>query len=255
MPRARKAVQAAAAHFGVEIRRANNSLDQHQQRAILLGRLGVTLVLDAGANIGQYAGTDLRRWTGYAGRIASFEPVAACYEACELASRDDPLWDVYHYGLSDVSSTATITVPQRATGLSSLQPATAAGLKLLAGCPVRTEEVDVRRLDDVIDSVVQGDDDVLALKIDVQGHEAAVLRGARSTIARVALVECELPLVTLYEDQATFEEMLRAFCDCGFVPVGVASNWVDRSTGFAMDADVFFVQHSLADDPAARVAS
>src|SRR3954466_12945604 len=65
----------------------------------LLGELGVTLVLDVGANVGEY-GVLLRR-LGYAGRIVSFEPVAANVEG--LRSRVDALWAVEHVALGRVT--------------------------------------------------------------------------------------------------------------------------------------------------------
>lgn len=240
-----KVAQAAAARFGIEVRRAGRTMTNHQQRSMLLDRLGVTLVLDAGANVGQYAGVHLRQWTAYTGRIASFEPVSASYIQCAQAAQTDPLWDTYPYGLSDASATVPILVPEGQSDLSSLHPPTKFGSRLLESHAIRTEQVEVRRLDDVIDQIARPDD-VLALKLDVQGHEAAVLRGSTRTLERVVLVECELPLVAVYQDQATFEEMMAAFSNDGFMPVGLSANCVDPTTGFAVDADVFFA-HDIRD--------
>jgi FkbM family methyltransferase len=232
--------QRAAALAGFELQRAGHEADRHAQRAILLERLGVSVVLDVGANIGQYAAEHLRRYSRYRGRVISFEPVAECYEQCAARAQDDSLWTAFHYGLSDVAGVVPIHVPRGQTDLSSLRTATAAGSRMMAGHSIDVEHVEVRRLDDVIDDLAGGAD-VLALKLDVQGHELAVLSGAQQTLKRVALLECELPLVPLYEGQDSFVEMLARVQAMDFVPVGIMPNYLDRASGYVMDADVLFV--------------
>lgn len=236
----KRAAKAAAAKLNVEISRA--SPNRHAQRATLLRHLGVDLVLDVGANVGQYAGIHVREWTGYEGRIASFEPVGACYAQCAAAATTDPNWTTFPYGLSDAERTASITVPAGQEDLSSLHGFTETGGKMIETTTTSAEQVPLRRLDDVIGDVAKPDDR-LALKIDVQGHEAAVLGGAARTLERVVLVECEMPLVRMYDGKETFAELLATLSAVGFAPVGMHSNYVDPATGYAMDADVFLVRH------------
>src|SRR5687768_14879571 len=58
----------------------------------ILEHHGITVVLDVGANVGQYA-TRLRQG-GWAGRIVSFEPLPTARIALEQAAATDPLWEV-----------------------------------------------------------------------------------------------------------------------------------------------------------------
>jgi FkbM family methyltransferase len=233
----RTAVKAAAEQFGLRTPPQN----RHTQRALLLDHLGVDLVLDVGANVGQYAGIHLRRWTRYEGRIASFEPVGSCFAQCAAAAAEDPSWEAFPYGLSNVEDTVPITVPAGQEDLSSLHGFTAAGAKMIETTTASVEHVNLRRLDDVIGEVSRSSDR-LALKLDVQGHEAAVLRGAERTLKRVVLVECEMPLVPMYDGQPTFATLLGLLAGSGFGPVGMASNYVDPQTGCAMDADVLLIR-------------
>ena len=53
----------------------------------------INLVLDIGANSGQYA-MSLRRF-GYKNKIISFEPLNKCYQQLLINSAKDQLWSVY----------------------------------------------------------------------------------------------------------------------------------------------------------------
>ncbi len=61
-----------------------------------------------------------------------------------------------------------------------------------------TETVRTLRLDAIAGELLAADLRVW-LKLDVQGHEARVLRGAAATLARVDAVELELPVSPQYE--------------------------------------------------------
>ena len=60
----------------------------------------VNLVLDVGANVGQFAQSLRNR--GYAGRIISFEPVKEAFSALENAARGDDLWTASNLALGRV---------------------------------------------------------------------------------------------------------------------------------------------------------
>jgi FkbM family methyltransferase len=237
----KRAVKNLTTRLGIEITRTGANTGKHQQRAMLLNHLAVDLVLDVGANVGQYASIHLRDWTGYTGRIASFEPVESCFAKFAGAALADTAWTAMPYGLSDVAGPRTINVPVGQEDLSSLHGYTTVGEKMTETTTTTAQEIDLRRLDDEIDALAKPADR-LALKVDVQGHEAAVLRGAAETLKRVVLVEIEMPLVAMYDGQETFADLLAILADAGFSPVGMSSNYVDPETGRAMDADVFLVR-------------
>jgi FkbM family methyltransferase len=67
---------------------------------------------------------------------------------------------------------------------------------------VRTEDVQTHRLDDVLPP---GPIDFL--KLDVQGAELMVLRGAERSVAISAVVHCEVEFAPIYEGQALYPEI------------------------------------------------
>ena len=63
------------------------------RRIKFLKNNAVTLVLDVGANIGQY-GSELRS-IGYEGQIISFEPTSDAYTKLAALSKKDKKWKQY----------------------------------------------------------------------------------------------------------------------------------------------------------------
>jgi FkbM family methyltransferase len=137
--------------------------------------------IDVGANVGTYVHS-LRR---YARRVIAYEPIPAMAE--ELRRKFRRNVDVNVVALSDVAGVVELRIPliedQEVLGCSTIAPEAAADYPVY-----RTIEVQTDRLDNVYRGQVG------CMKIDVEGHELAVLRGARETIRRCRprlLVEIE----------------------------------------------------------------
>ena len=75
-------------------------------REAFLEKLDISVVLDVGANEGQYA-TGLREM-GYQGRIVSFEPLSEQFNLLEGLCSADALWDCHNLALGDTEGEATI---------------------------------------------------------------------------------------------------------------------------------------------------
>lgn len=219
----RQTVKLGLNRIGLE--RKSGQHDRHVQRQMLLRGLSISTVLDAGANEGVY-GTRLRGWGGhYAGQIVSFEPVHEAFERLRAISSSDAKWNVCPWALSDRTGQNVIHVPLGHSDLSSLEEMTSAGRHLAQDAPIIDQQIEVKRLDDVIDQVVEPGGRV-ALKLDVQGHERQLLDGAARTLDRIVMIECEMPLVAMYAGIESFSELLMHITARGFRPVGMWSNYV-----------------------------
>jgi FkbM family methyltransferase len=129
--------------------------------------------LDVGAAVGEFTIAMLERSRS----VIAFEPrptqaheLAAMFEAVGAAVRVEPV------ALSDKPGAAEMRELELEPGRSTIDSANA--LTDLEGSPVRIVDVRVTRLDDL------GLDNVGFIKIDVEGHEFAVLRGAADTLRR-----------------------------------------------------------------------
>jgi hypothetical protein len=102
---------------------------------------------------------------------------------------------------------------------------------------VGAEEVEVARLDD-LDVVRPGER--AYLKLDVQGAELAVLRGAARTLEAVRVVEAELSAVELYEGQALLSEVVEHLRAGGFDLIGLEPSFRERATGDLLQVNGWF---------------
>jgi len=233
-------IKNSARKFGVEISRIPppGSFDRHLRD--LLEQLEINVVLDVGAYKGDYA-RELRR-VGYRGRIISFEPVPTSFANISSAMQHDPLWSGQPFGLSDENRQATMHTHERADFNSLLQIRRQTELAYgVDRSGWREAQIELRRLDSVLPDLLSGiQSPRVFLKIDTQGHDVDVLRGASGVIDQILGLQMELPAVELYEGMASMAGGI-GFCNsCGFVPVGFYPvNVVDR-VQISPEFDVLF---------------
>ena len=93
-------------------------------------------------------------------------------------------------------------------------------------------------LDSLFPDLVTDGDRVL-LKLDVQGYERSVLEGAGVSLPRIQAAQLELSLVSLYDGEALFHEMLEIMRGHGFTLMSVEPTMVDQ-TGQMLQIDGYF---------------
>jgi FkbM family methyltransferase len=161
-----------------------------------LRRMGISRLLDIGANFGQFG--EKMRELGYDGLIYSVEPQAAAHRKLVAAASADPRWipllpqgagakpDFLELNLSENSwSSSVLEVHQNHL---SAEPRTRT---------VATERIYVNKSSELLSATFM--QQVEAVKIDVQGYEAHVLEGYKSYIANTRLLMLEMSLVECYK--------------------------------------------------------
>lgn len=206
------------------------------RRARLLAEGGFGLVLDVGANAGQF-GRELRQ-NGYRKTIVSFEPLSAAYARLEEAASGDPDWQCKQLALGETSGPRPLNVATNEGASSSFLPmADELGSSAPSVTYEGVETVEVTTLDELAPDLFTGDEPVW-LKLDVQGYELRVLEGATRTLPRLDAVELELSLVELYKGQPLFDEVLRVLQDAGFRTADVSPEFVHPATGRMLQANL-----------------
>lgn len=223
------------ANFDISVDRLSKSTPA--RRARFIADAEVTVLVDVGAHVGEYAG-EVRR-SGFAGRIESFEPLYAPYRALRARADGDESWHCHRLALGDSQGTITMHVAANEVSSSAL----AMLPRHLEGDPrsgyLRTEEAPATTLDDLD---LAGPSDVLYVKIDVQGYERRVLAGALRTLGQASLVELELSLVHLYEDTPLAAEMIDHMAGLGFEPIWLERGFCDERTGRMLQVDAIFAR-------------
>jgi FkbM family methyltransferase len=183
----------------------------------LIDRLGINVILDVGANEGLF-GKRLRM-CGYNGWIVSFEPVRRTYDALVRAAAGDPKWRTFCCALGSAPGTFEINVMEGSEFCSFLTPLGEQGPRHehSQNNVTHRESVPVKRLDDVLDECLQGiEEPSIFLKIDTQGFDLEVARGATATLDRIKLVQAEVSFNPIYAGMPAYSEFIDAFRKLGF---------------------------------------
>jgi len=224
--------------LGYDIHRYHPAVFPDAQLAALLARRRIELILDVGANAGQF-GSRLRE-IGYRGRIVSFEPLAAARAQLLATTKGDPAWAVAERAaIGERDGEIDIHVSANSVSSSALAMLDAHVQSAPESQYVGTERVPLRRLDGIAAAYLRGDP-VTLLKIDTQGYEDRVLDGAAGILSRIAGVQLELSLVPLYQDQKLLPEMMEVLRDLGFSPWAIWPGHVDPSSARTLQVDASF---------------
>lgn len=184
--------------------------------------------------------TRLRR-AGYAGKIVSFEPGTTAF--CHLAahSQPDTAWHCHQLALGDHDGLATLNIAADTEGSSLLRVEAREVRNSPGSAYVGAERVRVARLQTVWPELSL-DGGPFYLKLDTQGTELAILRGADEVLRHVELIEVELSLVPLYRGGPVFDEVASYLRERGFRLISLEGVDEERDTGHMLQVDAIFLR-------------
>jgi len=211
------------------------------RRNKLLNYYGIELVIDIGANAGQYAGSLWKN--GYKERIISFEPLSSVYKVLLNRASGNHLWDTYNMALGDIDGEVEINVSENTLSSSVLDMLPEHVQSAPESRYVGKEIVKIRRLDTVFGEIVKDESNVF-LKIDVQGFEKKVLEGASEVLRKIIGIQMELSLVPLYQAETTLIPMLELMRDMNYELVGIEPGFTHPESGRLLQADCIFIRDS-----------
>jgi FkbM family methyltransferase len=228
-----------AQRFGILLRKYNAATSEELRRIKLLQHYKVDLVFDIGANKGQYATGIID--AGYNGKIVSFEPLSSVYSIIENESKKYKNWELatrcaigakkeeieINISANSVSSTLLTMLDSHIEG--------APESKIIG-----KEKVQVYPLDEIALNYIATAKNIF-LKIDVQGFEQEVLKGASNLLKQAKGIEMEISLIPLYENQQwLLPQVLEFMNQNGFTAVSIVPAFTDEKTGKVLQCNGIF---------------
>lgn len=176
-------------------------------------------LLDAGANQGQFALAASHFYPGC--YIHSFEPLPEVYPLLQQNTRKIEKIRTYNYALGSAAGTL-IFYSNAYSHASSALPMSDLQQHLIPGtAKVEQITVDVKRLDDISTELALVPP--VLLKMDVQGFEKEILKGATNCLHQIDYLLFEASFVPMYKGEPLFDEMHSFVKELGFefiAPVG-----------------------------------
>jgi FkbM family methyltransferase len=187
----------------------------------LINHYNIDLVLDVGANNGGF-GKALRT-EGYKGDIHSFEPVSKTYAELTQITEQDPKWHIHKFALGETCSEQSINVTE-SSDLASFLDASEFGKDAYKQnlTVAHQETVTVNTVDEFLAKDIE---DIKAkrifLKMDTQGYDTYVIRGASASMNLIYCVLSEISFIPLYEGMPHYLESLNTYEDLGLAVTGL----------------------------------
>lgn len=203
--------------------------------------LNISSVLDIGAHEGKTAIQFLDIFPK--ANIYSFEPIPECYEKLAIKTKGNSRIQTFNFAVGDSNGKVTFHQSTYSPSSSILPmakahedafPFTEGGKKV---------EVELITLDSFY--LKNKLESPLALKIDVQGFEWQVLKGASLVLEKAKLLLIETSFVELYKDQKFFDEIYTYLINLGFSYAGSFDQLFDPNNGLPIQQDAIFLNTKL----------
>jgi FkbM family methyltransferase len=195
----------------------------------------ITGVIDVGANVGQF-GLDIRRH-GFEGLIVSYEPVQQSFGLLSQTINQHQPWKAFQLGLGATESELTINISGNAGLSSSILEMGSLHLENFPdSATVAKQDISITTIDKQLEVLGLRPQEIM-LKLDVQGFEAEVLKGASQSLSKIPLCFLEVSITPLYEGEISFLPILIELSKFGHEVIDVFRG-VKASDGKLLQLDI-----------------
>jgi len=236
----RKVFHRVLAKLNLEIKSLNPATNNSLQISRFINQNDFDLVLDIGANEGQFVQALFD--SGYAGKAVSFEPLPQQHEILSHIVAGNVNWTAApRMAIGSVASNSTINISGMHAS-SSLRPMSAIHTDAFSGSSTIAEvSTQIVPLDEVASEYLLPESK-LFIKIDTQGYEKEVLLGAMKTLSLTSAVLVEVSTVELYEGQALMDAILSFMASLKFKPFIFQQCTVHPHTLQTLQLDILFIR-------------
>jgi FkbM family methyltransferase len=197
---------------------------------------GKNTLIDVGAHTGEFLKTYIICFPQ--STVYAFEPVKKFRDELVGSYSECKSIKVFPYALGAIAGSSEINVSKIGPATSLLEISSTHEKLWPGSATVQREAVEIRKLDDFIDDEFSG----AVLKIDVQGFELFVLRGAVRALKTIRLVQLEVNFENLFEKEASVSDIFQEMNANGFRLISICAPLYTSASPFPVSADFWFAR-------------
>jgi FkbM family methyltransferase len=224
--------------IGFNLERFNPRNNTALRRNILFNRLNITLLIDVGANAGYY-GKEIRK-AGYKNKIISFEPIKNAFDVLLINTKKFKQWEAYNLALGVEDTQTEINISENSCSSSILNILDTHTNAEKSASYIGKQNITIKTLDSFIDTLSFKTHKEIYLKIDTQGFELEVLKGATKALTYINTIQLEMSLEPLYAQQALYNEVFTFLWQHGYTLIDIEPGFTDKHTGKLLQIDGIF---------------
>jgi FkbM family methyltransferase len=200
----------------------------------------INSIIDVGASEGGFASKARELFRG--AKIYSFEPIPSSYKTLTKKFKSDKNFKAFNIALGNTVGQLEFHLNEHIGASSFLKTS---NLHVDAH-PYTKNYSKIKVASDKMDNLVEASEltQNVILKLDVQGYEIEVLKGAEGLLKHVKFIYSEVCFNKLYEEQPLFDEIINFLRERGYRIAGVENISQSLKNGMFLNADVFFARNS-----------
>jgi len=205
--------------FGYKLQKKKKIYNLEDHLFNIFNHLDINFVIDVGANNGQF-GSLLRR-NGFKGEILSFEPCKDSFENLKKASSNDDSWTAINSALGNKREHKEINI-FGASDLNSFLEVSDIGSDRFKHNfeKVNSELVEISTLNEFLKKINLTEKRVF-LKMDTQGYDLNVFRGANKFYSSILGLMAEIPVQKIYNSNENYHETIEEYESNDFRITGI----------------------------------
>ncbi len=197
----------------------------------------VTCVIDVGANVGQFA--KRIRKCGYNQKIVSIEPIKEVYDRLRMEAELDQKWEAFNAAFGSINERKVMNVSENLVSSSFLDLEERTIEAEPSVIYKRAEEVEVISLDNFFKEYLAVEEKPF-LKLDVQGYESEILKGARQSLKCMVGVVLECSITHLYKGEWRLSDAIDYFYANNYYLVDIEREFANPKTGELLQVNALF---------------
>ncbi len=239
----KKIINKITSVFGYKFKKTKWLYEKNINLIKSINKNNISSIIDVGANNGQFAEEVFKN--GFNGNILSFEPLKL--EHSYLLDKQIKMkrnnWEIaQRCGVGSSKKKLKINISGMRQSSSILDISEIHTNLYPDSVNVNKEEIDILPLDNFYNKIINMKKNIL-LKIDTQGYELEILKGAKKSLEYIDAIYAEVSLVELYKNQPLFDEILEHVKREGFSVWSVDRAVGNKLTGQTYQLDIFFIKN------------